>query len=332
MSTRETAQAALDELRATGAAGTAFSGLLYEVARAVARFGPFPPPDGHERWSPDDIEELAHRFLADHNTPRRFATLAVTSTDGGALAAQLEEALKNFLRDEGRETDRGHLLRRVRSILDDDPRFTSVGAGTARRWRLAEDPDVAYTGTTSELVRAAYVVDDVAAVAWTGRRGPIAAREGLVRILEAVLAETGGAVPEAELADVIDSRFGLQTNATVVSLEDVPYADPPDTSARLLDEETGAPVRELWEQLTLRERIILAHPDLTDRELGPVLGLGKSAAGVARERLGQSLQVSLGGEPNGQSTYERLVDVARTWFAHRTEEGSTSSKSDEATS
>lgn len=331
MSTRETAQAALDELRIAGAAGSAFSDLLYDVARAVARFGPFPPPEGHARWLPDDIEELAHRFLADHNTPRRFATLAVTSADGGALAAQLEEALKNFLRDEGRDTDRGHLLRRVRSILGDDPRFTSHGVGAARRWRLAEYPDVTYTGTMSDLVRAAYVVDDVAAVAWTGRRGPIAAREGLVRILEAVLAAAGSTVPEADLADVIDSRFGLQTNAAVVSLEDVSYVDPPDTSAKVLDEETDAPVRELWEQLTLRERILLAHPELTDRELGLVLGLGKSAAGVARERVGQSLRVRLGGEPNGQSIYERLVDVARTWFAHRTEAATTPSSNDEAT-
>lgn len=332
MSTRETAQRALDELRRTGTTGDAFGELLYAVARAVARFGPFPPPEGRERWSPDEISELAHRFLADDNTPRRLATLAVTSADGGSLAAQLEEALKNFLRDEGRMTDRGHLLRRVRSILDDDPRFVAEGTGTARRWRLGEEADVGSSATMRELVRAAYVVDDVAAVAWTGRRGPIAVREGLVRILEAVLAEAGGSVSEGDLADVIDTRFGVATNATVVSLEDVPYTDVADATFKAPEERDHTAVRELWAQLTLRDRVILAHVELTDRQLGPVLGLGKSAAGAARERLGQSLQASLGGDPDGESTYERLVDVARRWFAHRTDPSSIPFSHDDTTS
>src|SRR5437764_975231 len=76
----------------------------------------FPPPSGGT-WTADDISSVAAAFLADGQTPRRLADLALHCRNDGAVARRLQGAVRNFLRDLGRATDVGRLVVRLRRAL-----------------------------------------------------------------------------------------------------------------------------------------------------------------------------------------------------------------------
>lgn len=324
----------LDELRTTGCPGPETAQLVYETTRAVVRFRNFPPPEGHQDWTSPAITELAHDFVADERTPKRWVALAARATDDDELGRLLNTSIVNYLRDRGRRTDRGHLMARIRDVLGQAPdRFSALPATQLgeEHWALVTTADASpWQGRLQDLVREAWRVDDLTLVSWdhAQRRGPIADRESWQRLAEAVLGYAAGPVATKSLAEVAEHRFSLQPRPDDVSIDGVDV-DPPAASEPQLSDQTDLtePVARMWPHLTERERLVLAHHDVTIRELAGVLGLGKSAAGDARAktlaRLGALLaSTDLHGEVLDEVEREEatltLVDTCNRWVQERT--------------
>ena len=121
----------MQELRA-GRAGPAFTAELQRTIRAVAVARNFPPPEGHGGWDADAVWSAASEFMADAQTPRRLADLAVHCATADALRARLQGTVRNFLADIGRRTPIGKLVVRINDVLRGEPGFRLVGDRWAR--------------------------------------------------------------------------------------------------------------------------------------------------------------------------------------------------------
>lgn len=307
----------LSDLRQTGRLNDAGAQLLYETVAAVARFSNMPPPTGHGSWNGDAVMETAHDFLAHAQTPRRLTTIAVEATDDIALEHLLEAAVRNYLRDVARATDRGALMRRLLSVLAESERFTQVPEGQpgAGWWTLTDGQERPWGGNIDNLVAASWEAPGITAVRWSNavRRGPVAARATLERFLQAVLAEAAGAVRLAELARVAEHRFNLGSVSEVeLGGTDAPVHDPAP------DDEVQDDIDVAWEELSTRERVILANHGLTVRELAEVVGLGKSAAAEARRQVETKLRILLSESADSDASAIALVEKSRLWIRDRT--------------
>ena len=314
----------LNNLRRTGRLSDAGAQLLYATVGAVARFSNMPPPTGHGSWTGDAVLEVAHDFLAHAQTPRRLTAIAVEASDDVSLERLLEAAVRNYLRDVARATDRGALMRRLRSVLTESEWFAQVPEGEpgAGWWMLDGGDGRLWAGNIDDLVAASWEAPGINAVRWSNaaRRGPVAARATLERFLQGVLAEAAGAVPLAELARVAEQRFNV---GPVVEVElgeaNSPIHDPPP------DEDVQDDIKTAWEELSTRERVILANHAMTVRELAEVVHLGKSAAAEARRQVEAKLRILLSETADSDAAALGLVEKSRLWLQDRTvDDGPTS--------
>lgn len=315
---------ALEELREAGTLGPTGARLLYDTVRAAVRFRNFPPPEGHQWWTQEAVVELAHDFLADSATRRRLATLAAEAGDDRQLAYLLNTAVVNFLRDRARRTDRGHLIARLREVLAESPdRFVRLPADRfgEELWARPGDVDAArWAGSLDELVVVAWRVDGLGLQPWTqaARRGPVADRESWQRLIDAVLAAAGGPVATRELVEVAANRFSVRLRPTTMPIDEAD-ADPA-TLAKAPAEaaEVAESVRAVWPELSTHDRLVLAYPEASVRELAEVLGVGKSAAAEARTRLAARLQDLLGDDEDVDAVVGALAETAGVWLRRRT--------------
>jgi len=285
---------AWEEVRGTGAFGRDASIELYRCVRAVARAGNYPPPEGHLSWTVDAVIETAHEVFADRRGPQRLVELAVKASDDRSFRRLLEQVVRNFLRDRARATARGRLIRRLRDLLDGDPRFTAVpadrpGAGNVE---LADGSSAGvWAGRDSDLLAAAYKVTDVPLVRWrpqARREPPVADGASLLAVCEAVLRAGGGSLRLADLAEVVASRFAVGRGPVVTPVDDLEsWAPPPQVivGAPDGDAEIDTAAELLIAQLTPRERLVLAYLHLPIREIADRTGLGKSTAAELASRV-----------------------------------------------
>lgn len=307
---------AWDELRRDGVFGTEATIELYRSVRSVARAGNFPPPAGHTSWDLDAIEETAHDIFADARGPQRLVELAVKAHDDGSFRRLLDQVVRNFLRDRGRATTKGRLIRRLREVLDGDQRFAVVPAGRPGAGRNIELADGTTPGTwngrLSDLVSAAYKVTDVAIVRWrmdARRESPVTDAPSLTAVCEAVLRAAGASLSVADLADVVAARFAVSPTPVITPVDDV---DPwlPGTNAVDLaqsEAEIIAGAQRLISQLTPRERLVLAHLDEPVRRMADHTGLGKSATAEVAARVREIVICVLGSEEHR----EDMLSMAR---------------------
>lgn len=316
---------ALEELRYQGRLGPAGARLLYDAIRAVVRFRNFPPPEGHQSWTQEAVTELAHDFLADPATHRRrFSTWAAQAGDDQQLSYLLNTAVVNFLRDRARQTDRGHLITRLREVLAEAPdRFVRLPPDRFGEELWARTGDVnasRWAGPVDDLLVAAWRVDGLGLQPWAqaARRGPVADRESWQRLIEAVLIAAGGPVATRELVEVAANRFSVRLRPTDLSIDEAD-SEPP-TMAETPPEAVAVAeqVQMVWPELSERDRLMLAHPDASVRELAEVLGVGKSAAADAHTRLATRLQDLLGDDEDSEAVVTALAEAARSWLHHRT--------------
>lgn len=330
---RERLDEALKELR-SGTLGDAYARTLYSTVAAVARRYGFPPPEGHPAWTSPAVEEVGNDFHADEHTPRRFATLMVKATDGPSFGRLLEKTIRNFLRDRGRATDRGHAMRRLRDVLSDDSRFEdATPGGGPRRWAVAGEPNGAVVADPQLLTDAMFAVPDVQVIEWSGpRRGPIASADDLAALAEAALRAAGGSVDERSLVDALERRLGLDFDPTPVELDDTTVADLVLAEPPELDPDPTAPGDAAAEVLnamtTERELVILANLDLPVRALAELLGLGHSAANDAQRRVHQRLRELIGHREDRDDVIDHVRASARSWYADRTRPAGSPSNSD----
>jgi hypothetical protein len=302
---------AWEEVRTCGAFGEEATVELYRCVRAVARAGNFPPPEGHPSWTLDAVIETAHDVFADSRGPQRLVELAVKASDDASFRRLLEQVVRNYLRDQARATTKGRLVRRLRELLEADPRFAVVPRDRpgARNIELSDGttPGV-WNGRLSDLVAAAYKVTEVSVVRWrpeARRQSPVADAASLTAVCEAVLRAAGASLPVSDLADVVAARFAVGRGPVVTPVDDI---EPWSPSTSTIDEadaeaEIRAGAERLISQLTPRERLVLAYLDRPVRQIADLTGLGKSVAAEVASRVRQIVGQVLGADEQREAMF-----------------------------
>ncbi|MGH2732280.1 MAG: hypothetical protein ACRDJG_04980 [Actinomycetota bacterium] len=316
---------ALEEFRSAGRLGPMGAGLLYETVAAVARFGRLPPPEGHSRWNPEAVAEVAHDFLTGPRIQERLTHLYLLATNETSFERLLESAVRNHLRSQARRTERGRLIRRLQDILEGDDAFAQVLAGQPgmgnwilRKWGRA-DP---WAGSLDDLTAAGWAAVGIRLSRWRAnarRRGPISDRASLVAFCRAVLEAAQGSLPLQTIAEVAAHRFALAAPPMIESLDALEFEVEVVTMGSSVDPGTSRlQAEEIWKQLTLRERLLLRHLQEPVRSVAEAVGLGKSATAEAMARLREILRVALEGEEDAEAIIRHLTKMAETLVRGRT--------------
>lgn len=311
---------ALKELR-RGEVGSDFIDLLRRTVLAVGIARNFPPPAGGNSWTEDDVDETTNAFLADGQTRRRLTDLALHCGTDQALAHRLQGSIRNFLRDQGRRTELGRLIRRVKRALREEEAFAWHTDG---RWHLLAGSRQPSAAHPADLERAA-AREDVVVPAWgeeARRAAPYADRESLVRLISAVLEAAEGSLTAAEIAKALAARLAVpaQPLSREIDAGDRPEPVRLDAAFDMTSQEVIRLVTasEILETLTDRERLALAHLELGVRELGPKIGVSHSQAHVIRQRAIDKLRSELVGEEFGEAVAKTVLELAKSWADDRT--------------
>ena len=304
---------ALAELQA-GTAGPDFSSELHRTIRAVGVARNFPPPDGHGRWDADAVHAAASEFMTDAQTPRRLTDLAVHCATEEALRARLQGTVRNFLADLGRRTPIGKLVVRINDVLHTEEEFVRVDG----RWARADRPGQAGNDDPAALGRA-IAGHTIVVPGWghdARRSAPVADRRTIVSLCTALLDAAGGSLTPRALARAIGTRLGL--GQAPVSL-DVAGFDPPSADVTVGDDSTASQAlrlqraTEVLSELNDRERVALAYPEYTVRELAPVLGISRSQAHLVRGRAAQIIRLELLDDEDAERIALLVMELARAW-------------------
>ena len=309
---------ALAELKA-GSAGPGFVAELQRTIRAVGIARNFPPPDGFTRWDADAVRTAAAEFLSDAQTPRRLTDLALHCASDQAVHARLQGAVRNFLADLGRRTPIGKLVVRINDVLSHDAGFVRVHG----RWAIAGKPTTPGADDPDALSRAIRGVT-VMVPAWghdAARTAPVADKATIVTLCRTLLETAGGSLTVRSLARAIGHRLGL--GQAPLSLE-VEALDPPSGgvaagAGAAPSDRTGAEALRLvraTEVLALlddRERLAVAFPEYSVRELGPVLGAGPSQSHLIRRRAVEIIRAEVLDDDDGEAVALLVMELARIW-------------------
>lgn len=306
------------ELERSGEVGELTYAMLLDVAGRVVHSGNYPSPSGAEHWTEPDVQELVHDFLTGPRGLQRVITMFNRATDEHSLRNVAVTSIRNHLADEARSSDRGHLRQRLEDVVEDwdgvDFRDSPAGKVCGRPNEAVAAP---WSGDLRDLIDAAAQVEGIEIIRWrkAARRSPIAERDSLGRIIDAVLEAAGRPVLLDDLADVMEAQFALAATPLVIELDDEPYLEPP-SSERTDDVALDATVAErILDQLSAAERTLLAHFDDGVRELGVILGVGKSKASDLRNDLGDKLKVLLTSQDATPETFQALRTIAQEWTA-----------------
>lgn len=312
---------AIKELHA-GETGSEFYALLRRTVLAVGIARNFPAPSGGDSWTAKDVDVVANEFLAHSQTPRRLADLALHCASDDALARRLQGSVRNFLRDWGRQTDLGRLIRRVKRALKEESGFFKVEGD---RWTLADGTPEPSTAPLDTLQAAASLEPEVVVPSWGAearRKGPVADKETINRLIRRVLEAAEGSVTAADIAKAIAHRLAIPPQALTLEIDagDRPEAVERDTPFDATADEviTNLTAKEVLETLTDRERIALGYLELGVRELGPKIGISHSQAAVVRQMAAEKLRAELAGEGSGEAIARKVVQLARNWVDART--------------
>jgi hypothetical protein len=283
----------LDALRGGGGIEDYYRFVLRAVRFATGR-GNLPHPEGR-KWDEDSYNDVAQDFFA-KDTHTKIVSRAA---DDGDLSRMTRVAVKNLVRSQLRQTKRGKLHRRLRTILRETDDFIEDPAGW---WGLATwtDPGVLQRNEY-ELDSAAWSVD-VTVPYWrpdAKYEGPLADRPSFISMVIAILERADARVDIGTLVRVVADRFGLPGLPEFESIDvpndagDVTYRrEPGDTAASV---EAVAVAEEIWlHQLSDRERRRIPYLDAGGREIASDLGdRGKSAEDDAIKRLQAKLRTLL---------------------------------------
>jgi len=240
------------------------------------------PPGG---WSEDAVWECAQAFFVEKGRAVTAGLLA-QAFDSDSMGGYLRRSVRHFLVDQARKTPAGAVRRKIEDLLGATPSFVQVPAGVpgAGRWQLVGDLSLPYSGGMRPLVAAAYAVPGVRAVRWEGeRRSPLASDACLIAIIDAVLTAAGGSLEVAQLTKVILERFPAAVEHADTALDQevldvvAPRHDGPDVLAEVTDL-----AREMYEQLSPSQRVLLPYLDASVKDWMEVLNVGPTCQTSAR--------------------------------------------------
>jgi hypothetical protein len=312
---------ALDELRA-GSIGEGFVSLLSRTIRAVAVARNFPPPDDLGSWGEEAVARTVSEFIADSQTPRRLLDLATACASDEALKARLQGTVRNFLADLGRRTPLGKLVVRINEVLGRRQEFIRAHG----RWALVGG---LVEGGVEDVERLAKVIGPhrITLPQWgheARRTAPVADADTIVLLCKALLLAAGGSLTPRTMAAAIGIRLGIGQAPVSLDAASLDLGGPEGYPAR--DSTADAALRESRAEEILgllndRERIALAWPEYTVRELAPILGVGPSQAHIVRRRAIEILKEELADDPDGEAVAGRILELATSWAEQWTGRG-----------
>ena len=257
--------------------------LLLRLARQAVRRSNSPEPDGHARWDESAFRELISEV---YDRKGHFVEKALVATvEDRDLELYLLSTLENVLRDQARETERGKLIERLKTILGQEPQFYRH-TSPYNAWRLDTAPDTAWQGDIGALIRAASALWGIAVTEWsTSGKTPKATRVAIISVCETALDEASGYVRDPDVAIVVQTvvpAVPMQLSAMEVSTPgDDPAAFENISGHELLrepDEPTPDDVAAaIWATLTYDERQAVPHLG-SARGVHTALGLPRRAA------------------------------------------------------
>ncbi len=235
-------------------------------------------------------QELVHRFFSKEGFRNRILQICTAATSGTSFRRLFTKAFENALVDAHRKTGKGRLFKRLRRLLAGSTDFRQVEGGTnAQRWTYGTvDPSSEWDGNLRRVTRATESVTQLQIVTWdsTERRAPVATGEDLLALSRACIAAAAAPLPLAVLTNAIADRLGV--GAAPVRFDD--GFDQPPSGAELADIDDESAAAEILDQLTPQERLILTNFEMPARELGPLIGCGKTQANVKRASLFELLE------------------------------------------
>jgi hypothetical protein len=299
--------------------GPAGAALLYRLVRAVAISRNFPPPPGSQRWDDAAVTETAHDFLDGERGRKRVADIAIRSVDEVTFERIMEAAVVNHLREVSRRTDMGKLVVRVTEVLTDEEDFERV-EGRPARWALAGGRIAPSTAPDTRLA-AAVVNTQVTIPSWSSERrdAPLADRDSFVRLLRAVLAAADGTLTASDISQAVATR--LDHRRTPLSIELDVLESIAEQAASLdpaAQASSGIRAAQIFADLDDRGRILVALYEQPVRDLGEVLAIGKSQAGLLRQRLADRLRDELKDDTEPEETVTALRGLCERWLGDRT--------------
>lgn len=170
-----------------------------------------------------DHEDLTHDFFV-ARIAALTAMLLTQATSDDSVGKLVRRTVRNWMIDQARATGTGPLRRLIEKLLSETPLFECVPDGQegAGRWRAAHTAGPPWGGDPDSLVAVAWAVPDVRVPTWaTGRRrAPVADRQSLITMLEAVLQAAAGSMETAQLVHVFAQRFAAALDPLEVPLPD----------------------------------------------------------------------------------------------------------------
>jgi hypothetical protein len=302
---------------------------LYRAVLVNAVAHNFPPPASSDHWDEVAVADVAHDFLTGPKGLARMTELALRSDDEGSFTRLLDTAVLNHLRDVARRTDRGRLIRRIKEVMTDDERFIRAPQGQDW-WHLVGNPSDASTVPLGDI--APRLIDvEIVVPRWSSeeRNAPVADRRTLADLLSAALAGAGGALTDADLAELVSGRIDTRRSPLTVELETLegvsePAALEPHPANRVIGRSQAVAI---FNNLSDVARIILTVADQPVREIGLALGMGKSQAAALRQQLYADLRNTLEESEDSLAVLEELSVLCTDWVRSRTRgDGSTSAR------
>ncbi|MEV1013039.1 hypothetical protein AB0I89_30555 [Micromonospora sp. NPDC049801] len=265
--------------------------LLVRLGRQFVRSHSFPPPDGYSTWNDEAVENLLADMFSRPGSGHKFVlTCYVKATDGQSLERLLLAAIRNFLIDQAKGTERGKLRRRLETLLSGDDRFTR--SQTPLRWILAGCPDRPWQGDRQVLAQATMAVRGLT-LGRLPESGPTPreARMAILAVAQAALTDAAGSVAIEDLAWLVEQRFALLRPPVFTPLEtdNVWLHGAELHEAGSSSDIEADKVELLWRGLSANERLLLPHLAEPRRWSG-LLGLGVATATAVGHALAAKLR------------------------------------------
>lgn len=293
--------------------------LLRLTRQAVRRHTP-PPPLGYAAWTDDACWELVSEVYARKD---QFVEKAIvtTATDRD-LELYLLTVFENVLRDQARETERGKLIERLKTILTPLPRFVRV-VQPSKAWRLDTAPDVPWQGDIGHLIRAATALRSIAVTAWNSSgKTPQATANAIVRVCDAALEVADGHVSDGNLAHVVQvcvpavplephDLERLTVGDDIAEFDDT--AGLSSGSADLDEPTANDAAVAIWGSLTHDERRAIPHL-ASARGVGDALGLPRRTATAVTESAIAKIRTATAPELQ-DAVVDALLECSRAFTA-----------------